>query len=262
MKTLTILLLATGFLSFNHTSAFRQQRERGCGEMLDSADALAGSGSFSIRWEPRKPNEDRELRLSRWFEQRSFSELRCLLESPNKLYALYGYMYAGSRFPDSLGRYAFLLSDTTSMQYYTPRGLVDMKTTVGNFLQKQQDQINKDHQDMNKRPEVEEKVQAFIKQYASQPGTYKPVSFPLFTLITGEYGSASFSIRHRYFIRDNKGRVAEVTSEFVLDPALTINVIEQDSTKYVSSYPPRLSQWLGRFGRPLNGSDSVALKLN
>jgi hypothetical protein len=256
------LLGLTQSFNFNHNPGKIYSTENKCKTILDSAYILIQTGDFSINWEAKQIDKERQLEVSKWFEKRSFSDFVCLLESDNKLYKFYGYVYAAMNYQDSLkNTYSYLLNDTTSMQYNTENGLVDTKTTLGGMLKLMSDKIAEDHANMNKRPDIETKVSLFIKEYALYPDTYKSISFPYFSMGSDETGLTDFTITHEYQIKNTQGKSIRVTSAFVLDPKLNINVIEQDSTSYISSYPPKLGDWLKNYGRPLNHDDSVNLKL-
>jgi hypothetical protein len=220
------------------------------------------TGEFSIHWKPLKEDHARNLKVSKWFEQRSFSELKCMLESADKLHNLYGFIYAGMYHSDSLnGRYNALLSDTTSIQFQTSNGLLDSKMTVGEVLTRMYDQIIRDKQNLAKQPQVEQKVSSFIQSYSMYPSTYKSISFPYFSMGRDDKGLTNFSVRHLYQISNKAGKMVKVTSQFVLSPKLNINVIAQDSTSYIAAYPPMITDWLKEYGRQLSTADSVNLRL-
>ena len=74
-------------------------------------------------------------------------------------------------------------------------------------------------------------------------------------------GLSNFKISHDYEIKNNEGKNVRVVSAFVFDKYLKLNVIEKDSSSYISSYPPKLDYWLKEFGRHLIKSDSLTLRL-
>lgn len=257
-----ILIPAILFSAFNQSHKTERHQPLNCLEVLDSADVLVQTGEFAIHWKSNKLDKERNLSVSKWFEKRSFSELRCMLESPDKLHNVYGFIFAGMQYADSLkGKYDVLMDDTTSVQYQTPDGLADMKMTVGALLRSMYEQIKEDNRNSSKRPLVEEKVASFIKSYSLYPKTYKPITFPYFSMGSDNKGLTNFSVRHYYQIKNLKGQLVKITSEFVLDLSLNINVIAQDSTSYISSSPPKLSEWLEKYGRQLNQKDSTSLHL-
>lgn len=248
--------------SFNNHKSGNTPSKDQCQVVLDSAKVLIETGDFSINWKVNEIDKERQFRISKWFEVRSYADLSCLLKSNNKLHQFYGYMYAAMFHKDSLkNNYADILQDTTSVQYNSENGLVDIKMTLGKLLQGMSKQLAKDQENGNKRPEIESRVSSFIKSYSSYPETYKPISFPYFSMGSDNTGLTNFNIRHEYQIKNNNGRIVTVTSAFVLDPKLAINVIEQDSSSFISTYPPMLEGWFKDYGRPLNPIDSVKLKI-
>jgi hypothetical protein len=263
MKHLLLIFLPIAFLvpfRRNYYIGIGQQFD--CQQILDSADVMIQTGDLTIHWNQHKLNEKRNLIVSKWFEQRTFSEFKCLLENDNKLYNVYGFIYAAFRYTDSLkGRYMALFDDTTALQFQAAEGIVDAKMTIGMFLKKMFAQIIEDNQNWSKEPLVKEKVSSFIKDYALYPDTYKPIGFPFFSTGKDSKGLLDYSIRHEYQIKNKKNKLVQITSQFVLAPNLSINIIAQDSTAYISSFPPMLSEWLESYGRKLNHKDSANLFL-
>jgi hypothetical protein len=166
------------------------------------------------------------------------------------------------RYSDSLwGKYVAILNDTTAVQYQGADGLKATKMTIGVLLKGMYTQILKDKVNSGKRPVVEAKVASFIKSYSFYPDSYKPISFPYFSIGSDNNGLNHFSIRHTYEIKNKNEQTVTTTSQFVLALDLRINVIAQDSTSYISSFPPMLSSWIDSYGRTLNKLDSITLHL-
>lgn len=262
MKTL-IFFICLGSIVLSFTWKKKDySKEEDCRTVLDSDRILAGTGEFVFSWKANKPDKETFYRVSKWFEKRSFAELRCLLESNDKAYMFYGYVYAAMSNYDSLGNnYSFLLTDTSSVQYNAAEGLVDTKETMGKLLQLMREEETERQENWKKRPAIEKIVADFIKEYASHPDTYKGISFPFFSMADDREKLTEFKIHHTYEIKNNRGELVSVTSAFVLTPELHINIIAQDSTSFSRSYPPMLTNWLTSYGRPLGHEDSVRLRL-
>ncbi len=233
-----------------------------CNAILDSARILVETGEFTINWKLNKVDKERQLRISRWFESKTFSELKCLLESNNKLYQFYGYMYASMLHKENnKNKYLYLLNDTTSLQFSSEKEVVETKMTLGSTLKEMCEHIIKDRVNINRRPAIEKTISNFIKKYSKYPLTYKSISFPKFSIGSDATGFIDFNIRHKYEIKNNRGQRIKITSAFILDSSLNINVIEKDSSLFISSYPPKLNEWFKEYGRNLNSRDSVELRL-
>ena len=261
MKILTFLIIL-----FVSTKLYIQRPEicpanaDKCKAILDSAKILVQTGEFSINWEPKTFDKERNNRIAIWFQTKSFSELKCLLDSDNKLYKFYAYTLAAMFHKDSLkNNYTNLFNDTSTVQYNTKKGLVDTKMTLGTMVKLMVGKIEEDNVNWNKRPEIETKISLFIKEYSTYPETYTSISFPDFSMSSDNDGLSGYNIRHQYEIKNNSGRIVKVTSAFVLGPKLNISVIEQDSSKYISAIPPKLSDWFAEYGREQNLNDSINL---
>ncbi len=260
MKSIIFFLALASLVSTANTNVSNEDK---CRTILDSAKVLVETGDFSLNWEPRIKNKERQAKISKWFETRSFSELICLLKSSNKSHNFYGYLLAVNFHRDSLkNRYSELLNDTTSVQLNAENGLVDLKMTMGKALTLFADELAEEDKAMNRRPDVEKSVALFIREYSSYPTSYKPISFPYFSIGSDNRGLSNFNIRHHYEIKNNHGQTVNIVSAFILDPNLNINVIEPDSSRFISSYPPRLKDWFTDYGRHLDHDDSIKLKYN
>lgn len=263
MKFLALLIICLGLVSILKQRPRPQLSDDACSAILDSTEIMAQTGLVTLRGQKTETNPDKFLRVSKWLEHRSFQEFKCLLGSSNALYRLYGYMYAGMQYLDSLEQdYSFILKDTTVLFSITEKGIVDSHLTIGDFLKKVHDGIVEDNKNWAKRPLMESKVKEFIKEYANYPSTYQPTDFPFFSMgsETGE-GLTDYRLRHVYSLQNNHGQKVKVMSEFVFDPELNIRIIAKDSTNLYSVSKPYVSEWFEEFGRPLKAADSIALLL-
>lgn len=265
MKIIVVSFLCVSFISFLKVQKQPEGiiNDDSCKGILDSARVMVDNGEFTIHWQKREMNYERFNAVSIWMEHRPYAELKCLLQSKNPLYRMFGYINAGQYYLDSLDKnYSNILDDTTSLQVITPNGLAETHMTIGAFLKQVRYGFIEDNANFAKRPLMESKIKAFIKEYASYPATYQPESFPFFSMgrETGE-SLTDFRLRHVYKVENNKKQTEEVMSEFVFDPALNIRVIAKDSTNLYRVSTPELSDWFKEFGRKLTKKDSVVLQL-
>jgi len=234
----------------------------GCQTIVDSANAFIQTSESAINTKPTINDNERNLRLDKWLQKLSFDDLKCLLDNENISIKVLGFTYAAISHADSLfTNYSHLLADTTTVQFFMANGRTSPKMKFGELLSAMTKGIKEDKDNLGQRPEIEELVSKFIIQYATYPSTYKPISFPYFSMRKDNKGLKGFKIHHDYEIKNNEGENVRVVSAFVLDKNLKINIIEKDSTTYSYSYPPKLGYWLKEFGRKLTNNDSIKLKL-
>jgi hypothetical protein len=263
MKVLLALLFSffvASFIPMKHSKNLVSKDD--CQTTIDSANIFILTSESAIDIRPTINDNARNLRLDKWLQKLSFKSFMCLLESKSSSLKALGVVYAARSHMDSLLRfYSYLLSDTTTVQLFKADGSSSPKIKLGIILTKTIDGIKQDNANFAKQPEIENIVSNFIKQYSSYPQSYKPISFPYFSMGSDNKGLTDFKIYHDYKIRNNSRKIVKVTSAFILDKNLRINVIEKDSTRYSFSYPPKFDYWLKEFGRKLNKDDSVLLKL-
>lgn len=250
-------------LSFTSKKNKTKIKDDKCKAILDSAYILAKNGNITINWKLHKIDKGIEKRIVKWFEERTYSELSCLLESDNKLYQFYGYAFASmSQYKNLKEKYLDIYNDTTSLQLITEGELVDSKMTIGKILQGISEQKSKDNVNLKRKPEIEKKISSFIKKYSKYPQTYKPISFLSFSIGSQSDGSYTFNTRHKYEINNNKGLKEKIISAFVFDSALNIQAIEKDSSLIISAQPPKIEDWLKKYGRKITEKDRAILKLS
>jgi len=254
---ITILLCTT--TSFVPTQAYYNSD---CQTIVDSANAFIQTSESAINTKPTIKDNERNFRLDKWLQKLSFKDFRCLLDNESIPLKAIGFIYAANFHGDSLLiNYSYLLTDTTAVQFFTANGNTSPKMKLGELLSTMTQKIKEDKDNFARRPQIEETVSIFIKKYSSYPDTYKPHSFPDFSMGSDNEGLSEFKISHDYEIRNNEGKNVRVVSAFVFDKNLSLNVIEKDSSSYISSYPPKLDYWLKEFGRQLTKSDSLTLRL-
>lgn len=251
----TLVWLTTSFVSF-------QDNKDRCKTIVDSANAFIQTSEFGINIKPTIQDNERNLRLDRWLQKLSFGDLRCLLDNENISIKVTGYTYAAISNGDSLLKfYSYLLADTTTVQFFMINGNKSPKMKLGELLSTMTQKIQEDNDNFAKRPEIEQIVSIFIKDYSTYPNTYKPYSFPYFSMDSDNEELTDFRISHEYEIKNNEGKIVKVVSAFVFDKRLKLTVIEKDSTSCISAYPPKLGYWLKEFGRKLTKLDSLNLRL-
>ena len=233
-----------------------------CQTIVDSANAFMQTSESAINTKPTIKDNERNLRLDKWLQKLSFKDFNCLLDNESIPLKAIGFIYAANFHGDSLLKnYSYLLTDTTTVQFFTVNGNTSPKMKLGELLSTMTQKIKDDKNNFARRPQIEETVSIFIKKYSTYPDTYKPHSFPDFSMGSDNEGLSDFKISHDYEIKNNEGKNVRVVSAFVFDKNLRLNVIEKDSSSYISSYPPKLNYWLKEFGRQLTKSDSLTLRL-
>lgn len=255
-----ILLFSASFIVIK--PLYRTNSGDDCQEIIDSATVFINTNEYAINTKPTIRDRQRNLKLDNWLRTLSFKKLLCLLDNESVSLKVLGFVYAANSNGDSLMKsYSYLLTDTTTVQFIATDGNASPKMKLGELLSTMTQKIKDDKDNFSKRPEIENLVSKFIKQYSTYPDTYKPISFPYFSVSSGNEGISGFNIRHEYEIKNNEAKTERVVNAFVLDRSLRINVIEKDSSSYISSYPPKLEYWLKEFARKLTKADSAALRV-
>jgi len=261
MKFITVfiailLCITTSFVS---TQSIKSDD---CKTIVDSANVFIQTSESAINTKPTINDRQRNLSLDKWLQKLSFKEFRCLLDNESISLKATGFIYAANFHGDSLLKnYPYLLTDTTTVQFFYASENTSPKMKLGELLSMMTQKIKEDKDNFARRPEIEETVSAFIKKYSTYPDTYKPHSFPDFSMGSDNEGISDFKVTHDYEIKNNEGKNVRVVSAFVFDKNLRLNVIEKDSSSYISSYPPKLDYWLKTFGRQLTKNDSLTLRL-
>jgi hypothetical protein len=256
-----IFIFSASFICIN--PSLNKKTDINCQTIIDSASILIQTGDFGINIKPTIDDNNLSLRLDKWFRSLSFKNLTCLLNNENLSYKFLGATYAAMFHQDSLIKnYSYLLSDTTSVQIYMARGQVSPKMKFGELISTLIQGVKKDDENFARRPEIEKKVSKFITEYSTYPTTYKPISFPYFSMSSENLNEhLAYNIRHAFDLKNNAGKLQRVTYAFVLDSMLRINVIEKDSSSFTFSYPSKLEDWFKEFGRKLTKNDSLSLGL-
>jgi hypothetical protein len=256
------VLLSSAFPSVSTWKKGNITAIENCQPIIDSANTFLQTSSFAVGLKPSKEDPERNLSLDKWFQKLSFKSYVCLLESTNASLRAFGFVYAAMLHTDSLlNGYSYLLNDTTGVQIFMENGTTSPKIELGEYLSKVTNQIKSDKSNFSKKPEIERKISWFIKEYATYPETYKPFSFPYFSMGSGREDPYNFQIHHDYEIKSNSQDIVRVINAFALDDKFNIHVIAKDSTNTTAAYPPKLEYWLKEFGRKLNHKDSLALRL-
>ncbi|UAY53639.1 hypothetical protein [Ferruginibacter albus] len=262
MKLFTLLIASLLFITSSFVSTQHIANDD-CQTIIDSANAFIQSSESAINAKPTMPDNNRSLRLDKWLQKLSFKDLRCLLNNENVSIKATGFIYAEISYTDSLLKnYSYLLTDTTSIQFFMADGSINSpEMKLGEFLSKTIQAVKEDDDNFAKKTEIQDTVSAFIKKYSTYPGSYKPLSFPDFSIGSDDKGLNDFKINHEYEIKNNEGKNVKVISAFVFDKNLKINAIEKDSSSLISAHPPKLDYWLNEFGRKLTNADSLTLEL-
>ncbi|HEX6180504.1 MAG TPA: hypothetical protein VFZ47_04615 [Chitinophagaceae bacterium] len=254
-----LCFLAATFISTKPTTNLFADN---CKNIIDSAKMFVETSDFAVNHKPSKSDPEANLKIDKWLVNLSFKKLTCLLNSKDPSLKAVGFLYASQLYMDSVMKnYSHLLNDTTSVQLYFANGRTSPKMKLGEILTSMVKTFKKTNDQFDKRPEVENIVSNFIRQYATYPETYKPISFPNFRVGFDNEGPTGFNIRHEFELRNNDGKTEKVIYAFALTPKMRITVIEKDSTNYGMAIPSKLESWLKPFGRKLDGKDSTTLGL-
>lgn len=113
------------------------------------------------------------------------------------------------------------------------------------------------------KPKTESEVSKLIRKYAKFPDSYESISFEQFHVmfiangetLNKEKKSDDYVIGHRYRIKDNNGNTAECYNTFKFDHEFKINIIEGEESNTFSAYPPRVQEWLDKYGRSLSDKE-------
>ena len=257
--TLSIAIILCITTSFVSTQNINNDE---CQTIIDSTNVFIQTSESAINTKPTIQDNVRNLRLDKWLQKLSFKNLCCLLDSKSISLKATGFIYAANFYGDSLLKnYSNLLTDTTTVQFFRADGNASPKMKLGQLLSMMTEKVKANKDNFARRPEIEETISIFIKEYSTYPETYKPYSFLDFSMGSDNEGLSDFKISHDYEIKNNEGKSVRVISAFVFDKNLRLNVIEKDSSSYISSYPPKLDYWLKAFGRQLTKSDSLTLRL-
>lgn len=116
---------------------------------------------------------------------------------------------------------------------------------------------------------TEKAVKSFIRKYAMHKDSYIPISFHEFRVSKTVEGdnlktvkkSQTYIIGHSYKIKDVNGDTAEAYHTFKFKHDFKVNIIEQEESNTFSSYPPKVTSWLEKYGSPLRKRDKKRLGL-
>ncbi|TNF48186.1 MAG: hypothetical protein EP305_06140 [Bacteroidetes bacterium] len=117
------------------------------------------------------------------------------------------------------------------------------------------------------KSKTESEVSKIIGNYAKYPESYEPISFEKFHImhiangetLKKEKDSEDYVIGHRYRIKDINGNTVECYNTFKFDHEFQINIIEGEESNTVSAYPPRVQEWLDKYGRSLSDKEKKKL---
>ena len=234
-----------------------------CETIVDSAKFLMKNSDIGVNSRPVSFDTAVFFRLNKWLRLLPYNKLTCLLNSNDISAKAFGFLYGADIYPDSVYKnYSYLLADTTEITIFSVYETDSLKMKLGVFLTGMNESLKQDHADRARQPEVEKTVLDFIRRYATYPESYRPISFPHFSMGSAPREPVNFWITHSYQIKNNREQTVDEVSAFAVDHNMHINAIEKDSTLVISADPPKLDYWFKEFGRPLTGMDSSALLLH
>lgn len=219
-------------------------------KILDSLEVLKKLGAFVDGFSyPPTQEETRYYNITTMLLGLPYNETRKLLHDKNMIARCYGFAITAKRFRDSLTEAdLYIFGDTSSLPINTQRGIIDPGVTVGQFCEMAYASSMKEKRISEKRPEIISTIKKFISDNSLYPGSYEPVDFAEFSW-SGTDDMEAFEIRHKYKLKQNDGTLVEVADYFVLDKALRIVLIETIRSNTVNADPPKLEEWLRRFGK-------------
>lgn len=117
------------------------------------------------------------------------------------------------------------------------------------------------------KSKIESVVSKLIINYAKYPESYEPISFEQYHVmhiadgetLKKEKDSEEYVIGHRYRIKDINGQTFECYNTFKFDHEFKISIIEGEESNTYSAYPPRVEEWLGRYGKTLSDREKKKL---
>ncbi len=241
-------------------SSAKNVRSKTCTAVIDSASFLIQTNISSVNIMPTINDKERNYRLDKFFQQLSFKNLTCLLDSKSVALKAVGFAYGSVTNRDSLlKQYSYLLIDTTLIQIFNLDGRISPAIKLGEYLTLFIQENNESS--LARNPSVDSVLFKFITGYATYPASYRPISLTYYSSGFDDEGVESFSITHEYELKNNKGATSISKNSFFLEKELKIYSIDKGNDSPISSYQLSLEYWLKEFGRSLNRNDSLALRL-
>lgn len=125
-------------------------------------------------------------------------------------------------------------------------------------------------EEKEKELKTEKAVKKFVKNYSKYPKSYESLSFEQFhemhtangENLTKEKNSEVYVIGHRYRIKDVNGELVESFNTFKFSYEFKINIIEEEEGNTFSAYPPRVQEWLDKYGKSMKDKDKKKLGIN
>jgi len=224
----------------------------------DSLEVLARCDFFVPGFEPGDELAERVANLVFMINHGyKFDELEQLLHHKNVYINLYAFIaICQNHFEKLTDAHLKITKSGRPVILYDKNGNIKYKT-VG-FWSNEIYKGNKEERTQNAiyRPPLEVAIKSFILKYALYPQIYLPVSFDLFL-----NNETYLGIRHTYIIKNNAGITDTVKNFFVTNSKNEIQEIAEKVTYTEASYPPKINDWLTKYGRQLSKQDSIDVHL-
>ena len=236
----------------------RLSRNKYCSEILDSANAFIKTSKRGFVSNQSVYDKSRNMEIDLWLQKKSFKDLTCLLEHESYELKYVGFIYASFAYPDSLvKRYSYLLSDTTLVKFHSEDGITKNEKKFGTHLSSLLQMGRASQEESVKKQRVEEVIPQFIMQYSAFPDSYQPVTLSYYRSGSVNEGNLTYQIAHEYRIKDKRGGLSVQNNYFILDSGMEISGFKKNEHSFFTG----IGEWLEVFGRNLEKSDSLKLRL-
>lgn len=245
-------------LVFTACSVTKKKNSNACQAVIDSARAYMNTNIYGINTRPSLHDPKRNAELEKWLQQRTFNELRCLLDNTEPGMIVTGFPYAAVLYNDSLRKYySFLLKDTTTIHIIDADNGRDTTEQLGKYILNMYLLLESGKKYDREHPATNTLIPGFIRKYAAWPDSYHPAT--LTGYFTRDDSLSDYYAEHDYEIKNNNGEIKNVTTSFLLNHQSVIIAVKDGPGNYNLNNPGGISLWLKEYGRKLNKKDSVEL---
>lgn len=241
LLSLLLLILSTRTIA---------QTETNVKTIFDSLEVLKRAGGLVDGYSANPTAEEsRYHKIGMMLFELPLPEARKLLLDKDKYSKTYGFSILLIRYFDSLTkRDCSIFSDTAKLLIYTQDGNIDAGITVGQYCEMAYTSTIEKNKLVAKKKDVISAVEKFISTHALYPDSYQPHEFLYYTW-GGEEDGLYFEIQHEYTLKQTDGKKVEATDYFILDHRFQIMLIETTRSYTVIADPPRLGEWMNKFGK-------------
>lgn len=247
--TMTKVITTSLFLLFMNCNSLAQSTQN-VKAVLDSLEVLKGVNGFMFGFpNSPTPEETRYFNITRMLFSLPFSETRKLMHDGNKFARAYGFTVASKKYFDSLTKSdKRIFKDTAKLSFYSQRGVIDSKITLGQYCKMAYTSAIEDHKNQAKYFKINSSIQSYIKENAMFPDSYESNEFLNYSFSEWE-DEKSYEVLHKYWIKDNTGKIDMVQDYFILDKYFKVVIIERIRSKVISADRPLTEEWLKAYGK-------------